>query len=573
MFGLIDSKGVDRAALNAAAVRVLGKTPTLVSADPRLVMGMVPNGRLTAQVLESRQSILVFDGRVDSPLSGTPASQLAASLFGVDLLEEVMSRDGPQGLADLAADFALARFDRSKQKLVLSRDVFGLRPLYWANDSRRFGFSSDPALLIELGLGSSELDASIVSRYLSIGDYWGARTAFLGIRRVLGGRWVESDLEGRTRFGRWFRPEDVEEENRSLSDFAEEAADTIGKACAARTAGRKTTLLLSGGRDSGSVAVALARSGQSVSCLTQNFDPDLGCNEDGPAKELAESLGHEWSAFHTPNIATQAQIDELPSLYETPLGMQAFPQAFALRDAAREIGGEVVVDGLGGEPLFHATPVALLDLVRRGKLLPAFKAGRAYRHNWIYSYRNSAKEILRALAPGWIVNAREQRRSRPPWVRADEDPAPPVINRSSRARLVAGLLKLSGGPVGELFHRLFSSIGQEYAPPLLDQRVVRLALTLPTQMRIPIPGPKPVLARGLLGRFDVSRIKVVQTPYFQRAGQRMLGEFPELFVTDNAAAHTGLVHSAGLVSLGKEQRWLPAILPLANVEIWLRERT
>ena len=103
---------------------------------------------------ERRTSLLAFDGRVDAYLgSAMRFEEPGPPGRRVDALIEAR---GVDGLDDLAADFALARLDWRRSMLTLARDGFGLRPLFWARRGRRFGFASDPRVLVELDLASGE---------------------------------------------------------------------------------------------------------------------------------------------------------------------------------------------------------------------------------------------------------------------------------------------------------------------------------------------------------------------------------------------------------------------------------
>ena len=80
-------------------------------------------------MIDRADAILVADCRVDGTLPRSAAERLAASHEGVELLVEVLTDSGPNGLMGLAADFAAAWFDPSAKTLTLVRDAFGLRPL------------------------------------------------------------------------------------------------------------------------------------------------------------------------------------------------------------------------------------------------------------------------------------------------------------------------------------------------------------------------------------------------------------------------------------------------------------
>lgn len=572
IFGLLDPAGVDSRALALAAARASYRGRPVVRARGPVAFGAFVGEREEPQFVESEGALLVADCRIDAAIPGTPASSLAASHAGPALLEAVLAESGPEGLFGLAADFALARFNMRTGSLLLSRDAFGLRPLFWARWAGRIGFASDPEVLLALGLASGELERGPVAAYLAMGDFGGEQTAFRGVRRVLGGRWISFDLEGRVREGRWFRPEEVPEERPGPEEAAGALADALVAAVSSRARGGRTALLLSGGRDSGSVAVALARAGIAASCLTQTFDPDLDCSEEEPARQLAGAIGHGWTPLPVPSRASEADLAALPAISGTPLGFPAFLQPMAVQEAVGRADADVVLDGEGGEPLFSAAPVAWLDLARMGRLRAAASAARGYHHRWTYPYPVLAKAAVRALLPQPLLHLRERMRPTPPWVVGARSRLNPVTSpRTARGHLVLSLQAFGASPIPEMWERLFLAAGKEYACPLLDQRVVRLALSLPVELRAPVPGPKPLLARALLDGFEGSRRKVRFTSYYRRLAGALMRDFPDWFEAGSIGAQRGFVRREGLAALS-DPRWQTGLLRLANLEAWLRCR-
>jgi asparagine synthase (glutamine-hydrolysing) len=561
VFGLLDPRGAVPHGLEAAAGRAGFRGRPVLWADGPIALGTYVRDGQDAELHVTGDGVLVADGRIDAPApAGGTASQL----------HHLLRHTGKGGLATLAADFALAYWEPSRGELTLARDAFGLRPLVWARRGSRVAFASDPEVLIALGLASGELDPETICAYLAMRDFGGERTGFEGIHRLLGGRWRSFDVAGRSREGRWFRPEDIEqEETGSAKKAAEALQEALVAAAASRSRGRRTAVLLSGGRDSGAVAVALARAGISATCITHTFREDLGCSEEEPARRLAEEMGHRWIGLPAPMRITPADLADLPAAAGTPLAFPAFPQARSLRDAVAATGAEVVLDGEGGEPLFTAGPVAVLDLLRRGRLGAAARAARGFHERWIYPYPVVAKAIARALMPPGVFTLRERIRGQPPWVAARPPSRSSGPGRTSRRELIKALLAAAGSPFPELWQRTFARTGVEYASPLLDTRVVRVALSLPVELRVPTPTPKPLLSRAMLEGFEESRRKIAFTAYYDLLSASVRRDFPHLVASSGLAAGEGYVRRERLVRVG-ETRWKLAALPLTAVENWLR---
>jgi asparagine synthase (glutamine-hydrolysing) len=514
---------------------------------------------------------MVADARVDAALVGRNLPVSEKTSTGIALLASTIDEAGPDGLDRLAADFALARWDRRRDQLMLARDAFGLRPLYWAKRGRRIGFASDPGILFELGLASGNLERDVVAQRLAGADPAGERTFFAGVRRVPGGRWLTLERDGLMRTGRWFRPGAIQVEETSLEEAASGMQEAIIDAVASRARGRRVAISLSGGRDSGAVAAAVRAAGVPAVCLTTKMEPDSDPPEWDRARELAEALGHEWR----PVNVTQPTLEDLkaiPHLAGNPVGFPAFPVVLAMRAAVTEAQATVFMQGEGGDPLFAAHPVAVLDLARSGKLRASVSAARAFRHKWIYSYALIAKCALRALTPRFLLDARERARPRPPWVLPVATPRDPMgVPRSSREWLIRFLLYLGTSDYLEMSTQLWQRVGVEYACPLYDQRVVRAALRLPVDMRVPFPYPKPVLG-ALLAEDAESRIKADYSAYMKALAQTLHRDFPWLFDGSSLSRKGGFVRASSLSASVDTVGFTNSLLDLVTLEMWLRRQ-
>ena len=131
---------------------------------------------------------------------------------------------------------------------------------------------------------------------------------------------------------------------------------------------------------------------------------------------------------------------------------------------------------------------------------------------WITPIHRS-RSAARALTPGSLLDARERARPRPPWVWPVATPRDQIgVARNSREWLTNFLLYMGTSDYLEMSTQLWQRVGVEYACPLYDQRVLRAALRLPVDLRVPFPYPKPVLG-ALLAEHAESRVKADSATY------------------------------------------------------------
>jgi asparagine synthetase B (glutamine-hydrolysing) len=570
LFGILDPSGADQSLLARAAESASYRGSQRIIASGPFAAGLyVPDGG--SGPLERAGSVLAADARVDGSLPGSPAAKLEGSFRGVELLDEVLRASGPPGLMGLAADFALARFDLQRRVLTLARDAFGVRPLYWAKVGRRFAFASDASVLQHLGLASADLDPAVVAGYLARFGVPRGRTGFKDVFCVPPGSWLSVDLNGRTWEGRWFDPGQLAGPRLSTDEAVEATREAVLAALRSRAVGDVVGVSLSGGRDSGAIALALAEIGVTATCITQEFDQDLNVDETGPARSLAERAGHHWMPSFVPSNPSQADLERLPVETGGPLGSFAFPQSHFPAAGAGSAGIQVLLTGEGGEPLFSPAPVAVLDLLRRGRMRDAAAAARTFDREWTYSYLVIAKAIARALVPRSFISFREGFRPVAPWlngrvVRPKEVSTAP---RNADEHLMESLL-MDEATGFELEERIHARYGVVIAYPLMDLRVVRVALQLSVEDRAPVREPKPVLARAFLGDLARSRVKMIFTPYYERlSGAIFRDHRPLVSPRTSLAARSGILDPKGL-GRAMEDRWRLEALPLVPLEMWLR---
>jgi asparagine synthetase B (glutamine-hydrolysing) len=570
IFGLIDlGDAVDEAAVERAAGAIGFRGAPALVAERWFAVGAYGPGDGREPALELGDRVLVVDGW----LYADPTDPDGARPFGAasaEALASLVVSGGPAMLDGLPADLALALVDRGDRSVLLTRDALGLRPLFWARRGSRIGFASDPEVLIALGVATGALDREVARIKLAIGDPADGRTSFAGVSRVGGGRWLRFDRDGAMTWGRWFRPERILEVDAPAARHADRLRDAVIASAGSRAARERVALSLSGGRDSGSMAIALSQAGVRAAAHTIALEGSTA-DESTPAQELAEAMGHGWRRVDASASAGPERADDIVGLASDPFSFPVFPSAFASRDAPAEDGCTVLLDGEGGDDLFAAPAVAALDLARRFRLREAVDVARRYRSAGRYTYRTQAKAAVRAVLPSTALGVRERARRRPPWLFPvgmwNRSTAP----RSSRDQLLRFLLEAGLRPDHDEYERLYASVGVRYAGGLLDARVVRVALQAPVSLRAPRSGVKGLLGASILGGWDATRVDDRSGAYVRLVAERAARSFHGLLGRGMLSADLGLVDREGIHAVSDPRWWYDA-LRLVRPELWLRAR-
>ena len=281
--------------------------------------------------------------------------------------------------------FAIAIWDGRRRRLVLARDPFGKKPLYYWSDARRFVFGSEIKALLAAGVPATMADERL-AEYLAFGYVPTPATFFAGIRKLPPASLLVVDEHGpsapRSYWDLSFPPENARPEV-SLQEASERVRALLAAAVKKRlVADVPLGVLLSGGVDSSAVAALMAElvPGR-VKTFAVGFEGDAYFDERPHAARVARHIGTE---HHESVVAPHAAelMDTLLHHHDEPFGdSSALPTYLVAREARREV--TVALNGDGGDEVFagydkfwaallaERIPGPLRSLLRAGaRLLP-----------------------------------------------------------------------------------------------------------------------------------------------------------------------------------------------------------
>lgn len=252
--------------------------------------------------------------------------------------------------------FAFALFDREKETLLLGRDYFGQKPLFYTSEKQFFGFSSDPSALGVLT--GVRLDRDSIQFYNMFGYFPSDHTAFKNVRQLKPGSVLTIKFDGiaysvtesrfRERLPRLSNETSCEGKWSSIERYARDVETSVS---GVMENGFDGGLLLSGGLDSSLVASVAASiwNSNDLTAYTIGFD-DSRHDETKYAQFVASSLGlrHEILYITDSNV-----IDFASSIgkHGPPLADSSMIATNALFSIVRG-SSRVCLTGDGGDELF-----------------------------------------------------------------------------------------------------------------------------------------------------------------------------------------------------------------------------
>ncbi|GAB0105187.1 asparagine synthase (glutamine-hydrolyzing) [Nocardia sp. JMUB6875] len=190
-----------------------------------------------------------------------------------EILAHRYARDGLRFLDEVAGMFAIVLWDRRRNRLVLARDRFGIKPLYYAHLGDSIVFASEIKALFEHPDCPRELDWAAGLRDLAPGaTATPVHSWFRGVEVVPAGTIISIDLgtgaESRSTY--WQLPDfSAGTDDRSDAEITAAYRDLLTASVAdCASADTELGLMLSGGIDSSAVAALTADLGHRVHTFT-----------------------------------------------------------------------------------------------------------------------------------------------------------------------------------------------------------------------------------------------------------------------------------------------------------------
>ncbi len=299
---------------------------------------------------------IVFNGEVYNYRELRPHLEKQGHRFRTNSDTEVIlhqyEQDGPDCVHKLNGMFAFAILDTSEQTLFLARDRLGIKPLYYYQDGRKFIFASEIKAILASGLVEKRLNEQAVWDYLTFRYVPGPQTIWQNIYRLPPGHTLS--LSARRPQPVIQRYWDIRYQDgikpKTEDEYLEEFSELFLEAVRLRLiADVPVGILLSGGLDSSSVAVAIGEVHNArLSSFSVAFEEGGQFSELSYARQTARRVGTDHNEIV---ISVPEFMDFLPDFVrftDEPLADLASVPLYYVSKLARE-RVKVVLSGEGSD--------------------------------------------------------------------------------------------------------------------------------------------------------------------------------------------------------------------------------
>ena len=483
---------------------------------------------------------------------------------------------GDDCVARLRGMFAFAVWDSKRHRLLLARDRFGVKPLYYAEHKGRFAFASEVRPLLEaLPALPRRANLTALQQLFAFGFIPSPLTAFEGIYKLPAAHFLVFENGKAAIRPYWQLCYPLNGQHRKIDplDAAEEFVARLREAVDAwRLSDVPVGSLLSGGVDSASLAALLAElSGGQIHTFTIGFTAATH-DESALAREAARAIG---SHHHELTFST-ADFDRLPEVLrhlEEPQCSATSVPIYMLYKACHEAGFKVIMTGEGADELLGGyhwfdgdrrvrrllfIPSPLRALLAHAPVAASPAARRVLAHGtrdhvqryWLWQQVANAKQLnslFRSPSPERLSSVRETRQQPggEGWHPLDQ-----FLFLESQTRMIDF--------INFEVDRMSMANSVEARPPFLDHQLWEFCANLPPDCKLSPNGNKLLLRAGMQGRLPPAVLnqpkRGLAAPHAEWWRSERLPAWAEEALHPTALRETGCFNAAEVARLRDAHR-------------------
>ena len=284
-----------------------------------------------------------------------------------EVLLAALEHWGDAALLRFNGMFAFALWDRRERRLLLARDRFGVKPLYYARVGSAFLFASEVKAFRGHPRFAGRMDPRALLEYFTFQNLFSDRTLFEGVRLLPAGSTLEVTLPSTGRDAEpvisryWDFQFEEPADARSDREYLEELDALFNQAVTRQLVSDVDVgAYLSGGMDSGAITAVAARHVPYIRSFTCGFDlhSASGVELNFDERAAAENQSYVSRTEHYEVVLKAGDMERvLPKVawhLDEPRVGQSYPNYYVAQLASKFV--KVVLAGTGGDELFGGYP-------------------------------------------------------------------------------------------------------------------------------------------------------------------------------------------------------------------------
>lgn len=280
-----------------------------------------------------------------------------------EVLVEGLARYGPSFFEKINGMFAVGAWNKNEKTLYLSRDRFGVKPLYYWFNGKTLVFGSEIKSIITHPEFRTEVDMQALNQYFTFQNVFTYNTLFAGVTMLPPANTVKvtSDSVGIIHHSWWDYDFSAPDTNMTFEDSVRETQRLFEQAVARQIVSDVPVgSYLSGGMDSGSITAIASRHIPRLCTFTAGFDLSevTGVEANFDERRDAELMANHFKTEHYEQVINAGDLRwSLPRLVwhleDLRVGM-SYPNYYISRLASKFV--KVCLQGTGGDELYGGYP-------------------------------------------------------------------------------------------------------------------------------------------------------------------------------------------------------------------------
>ena len=258
--------------------------------------------------------------------------------------------------------FAISIFDLKKNKLILAVDRISNKNIYYNYSNKKIFFCSEQSYMFKSGFLKFEINQNKVDEHIVFGDIAGSQTLHNNILKLQQGEvlvydFMKIELHSYYKLDKFVISSDNSEKKNNIKDSIEEIKSTITSTINTWTnnCAYKKSILLSGGIDSGLIAMLLSNKTKKLTSYTAKFSSYTSSNpynEESEINELVKDYNIKKNMITCSEEALLTSLSEIYSSFNEPSPSNSLLLNTLTKSMSKKNDHKICFTGDGADEVF-----------------------------------------------------------------------------------------------------------------------------------------------------------------------------------------------------------------------------
>ena len=309
------------------------------------------------QPFGSNESLLAFNGEIYNYklLKKTLENRVHfISNSDTEILYWGLKVFGKKFISKLEGMFSFAYYDSSQNNLILCRDRFGEKPLYFVETKKGIFFSSDIKSLLKYSKIKPVVEKENFIHFLAHGYYPQEITPFKNIKKVKSGTFLEIKKNKIYHHKYWsIKDQNKLDKESSIKKITDELKGDIIKSFNSDV---PISLSLSAGLDSTLLASIAKENKIDINCFCIGYEDKKGLDEREESAKFAKNKNLKFNAIEIEENIDLESFTEFVECQVTPIAdISGYAQYKISKEVSKQ-NFKVLISGIGGDEIFFGYP-------------------------------------------------------------------------------------------------------------------------------------------------------------------------------------------------------------------------